>query len=91
MVQEHVWKRFHAEIVPLLGPRKRWSAEVENLKEDDVVLELDENLPRGLWRMLRVAKVLPSADGLVRKVEVANEHGKIYSRPISRLIPVVRE
>jgi hypothetical protein len=54
MIQEHVWSRFHHEVVPLLGPRKRWSSEFENLRENDVVIELDENLPRGMWRMLRV-------------------------------------
>ena len=91
MVQEHVWKRFHQEIIPLLGPRKRWSAEVANLNENDVVLELDENLPRGMWRMLRVSKIIPSQDNLVRKVEVVNPEGKVYTRPISKLIPIVRE
>ena len=91
MVQKHVWARFHHEVVPLLGPRKRWSAENENLKDNDVVIELDENLPRGMWRMLRVSKVLPSSDGLVRKVEVVNSDGKVYTRPISKLIPIVRE
>jgi hypothetical protein len=91
MVQEHVWKRFHQEIIPLLGPRKRWSAEVANLKENDVVLELDENLPRGSWRLLRVSKIIPSSDGLVRKVEVVNSDQKVYTRPIAKLIPIVRE
>jgi hypothetical protein len=46
MVQEHIWSRFYHEVVPLLGPRKRWSAELENWKVDGIVLELDENLPR---------------------------------------------
>ena len=91
MVQQHVWKRFQAEIVPMLGPRKKWCVETENLKVDDVVMEIDDNLPRGVWRLLRVSKIIPSADGLVRKVEVINPTGKIYSRPISRLIPIARE
>ena len=82
MVQEHVWSRFYHEVVPLLGPRKRWSAELENLKVDDVVLELDENLPRGSWRLLRISKIIPSSDGLVRKVEVVNQDQKVYTRPI---------
>jgi hypothetical protein len=41
--------------------------------------------------MLRISKVLPSSDGLVRKVEVVNPDGKFYVRPISKLIPIVRE
>ena len=91
IVQQHVWKRFHEEIKPMLGPRKKWSVERENLKEDDVVMELDENLPRGAWRLLRVVRVIPSADGLVRSCEVINAVGKTYLRPISRLIPIARE
>ena len=61
------------------------------MKIDDVVLEVNENLPRGTWRLMRVSKVLPSADGLVRKVEVVNPDQKAYIRPICRLVPVVRE
>ena len=91
IVQQHVWKRFHQEIKPMLGPRKKWSVERENLKEDDVVMELDENLPRGAWRLLRVVRVIPSADGLVRSCKVINAVGKAYLRPISRLIPISRE
>jgi hypothetical protein len=61
------------------------------LKEKDVVMEIDDNLPRGVWRLLRVSKVIPSEDGLVRKVEVINVTGKTYSRAIARLIPIARE
>jgi hypothetical protein len=91
MVQQHVWKRFKAEIVPMLGPRKKWCVEHENLRENDVVLEIDDDLPRGVWRLLRISRIIPSEDGLVRKVEVVNSTGKLYLRPISRLIPIARE
>ena len=90
-VQTHLWQRFHEEIVPMMGPRKKWSIERQNLAENDVVMEIDDDLPRGVWRLLRVTRVLPSSDGLVRSVEVVNSIGKIYQRPISRLIPIARE
>ena len=73
----------------MLGPRGKWKEEKEGLKEDDVVIEVDENTPRGEWRRMRVTRVFPSEDGLVRKVEVTNGRGKFYSRPISRLIPII--
>lgn len=88
-IQKHFWQRFQAEIVPLLAPRKKWMETFDNLKEDDVVIEVDENSPRGEWRKMRVTRVIPSDDGLVRKVEVTNGCGKFYVRPISRLIPIV--
>ena len=90
MVQKHLWKRFHEEIIPMMGPRKKWSLERKNLAENDVVMEIDDDLPRGIWRLLRVTKILPSSDGLVRSVEVVNSIGKIYQRPISRLMPIAR-
>jgi hypothetical protein len=89
-VQKNVWKRFFLEFVPLLGPRQKWSQEQENLNVNDVVIELDENQPRGVWRLMRVSKIFPSTDGLVRKVEVTSTDNKIYIRPISKLIPIVR-
>ena len=88
--QKHVWKRFQNEVIPMLGPRTKWCQEKPNLNEDDVVMEMDDNLPRGAWRLLRVTRILPSEDGLVRKVEVINSVGKKYLRPIHRLIPIAR-
>jgi hypothetical protein len=91
MCQEHVWKRFHQEITPMLAPRKKWCQEFDNLKANDVVLEIDDNLPRGIWRLLRIVELIPSVDNLIRKVKVVNSEGKEYYRPISRLIPIARE
>jgi len=88
-IQQHFWKRFQSEIVPLLAPRRKWLEEFGNLTEDDVVVEVDENTPRGEWRKMRVTRVFPSDDGLVRKVEVTNGRGKFYLRPISRIVPIV--
>jgi len=89
-IEDHLWSRFNKEVVPLLGPRKTWSAEKETLEVDDVVIEIDENTPRGQWRKLRVCKVLPSEDGLIRRVEVINAGGKKYERAVAKLIPIVR-
>ena len=89
-IRNHFWKRFSEEIVPLLRTRTKWSEEKENLEVDDVVLEFSENSPRHAWKMLRVSKVFPSEDGLVRKVEVTNSGGQTYLRPIANLIPVVQ-
>jgi hypothetical protein len=89
-VQKSVWQRFFKEIVPMLGPRQKWSQEKENLAVGDVVIELDKNLPRGVWRLMRVSQIFPSKDGLVRRVEVMSTNNKAYNRSISKLIPIVR-
>jgi len=88
-VQEHFWKRFQGEIVPLLSPRSKWFQAKDQIKVDDVVIEIDENSQRGERKKMRVSKVFPSQDGWIRKVEVQSGQGKLYLRPISRLIPIV--
>jgi hypothetical protein len=88
-IQQHFWKRFQMEIVPMMGPRTKWAEQQEEIKEDDIVIEVDENSPRGEWRKMRVCQVFRSSDGLIRKVEVTNGQGKFYVRPISKLIPIV--
>ncbi len=89
-VQKFVWKKFFLEFVPLLGPCQKWSQEQENLKVDEVVIKLDENQPRGVWRLMRVSKIFHIQDGLVRKVEVTSTDNKTNIRPIAKLIPIVR-
>jgi transposase InsO family protein len=90
LIRNHFWRRFSEEIIPLLRTRSKWSQEKENLEVDDVVIEFSENSPRHQWRMLRVTKIFPSQDGLVRKVEVVNSGGQTYERPITKLIPIVQ-
>jgi len=90
MVQQHVWKRFHAEVAPLLGPRKKWQREQENIEVDELVVEMDEKLPRGSWRLMRVKQVFPSEDGFIRSVELISPTGKTYERSICRLIPITK-
>jgi hypothetical protein len=85
-VQKNTWKRFFLELVPFLGSRQHWSQEQESLKVDDVVIKLEENQPRGLWRLMRVSKIYPSKDELVQKVEVMSPDNKAYDRLIAKLI-----
>ena len=76
---------------PTDGTKEEKCIKQPNLHEQDVVMEMDDSLPRGAWRLLRVHKVLPGDDGKIRKVEVINSAGKTYLRPIHRLIPIVLE
>jgi len=86
---KHFWERFNEEIVPELRTRQKWTTEQQNVAEGDIVIEIDENSPKHKWRMVKVSKVFPGADGLVRKVEIVNGKDKAYNRAISRLIPIV--
>ena len=65
------WARWQKEFLLSLQQCQKWVRPRRNLRTDDVVLVKDENLPRNLWQLPRVSAVYPSADGQVRKVQVA--------------------
>ncbi|XP_045026268.1 uncharacterized protein LOC116917407 [Daphnia magna] len=78
------WDLWTKLYLPTLVPRKKWQSAQENLTVGDVVLLLDPNLPRGLWKIGHVNQVYPGGDGLVRVVKVKTEDGE-YTRAIHRL------
>ena len=59
----------------------------KNLLVGDLVLEIDPNTDSGNWSIALVKEILPSKDGLVRKV-VITTNGRDYIRPITRLSPL---
>ena len=77
------------EIIPALHPRKKWKNETDNLKPGGLVLEVDPNLPKGLWKLAKVEEVQPSLDDKVRTVTVRYiPGGECLKRPIVRLLPL---
>jgi len=79
------WKRWTAEYLPLLSKRVKWTQTRRNLQVDDLVLVQDEMQARGHWPLARVTKTFPSADGLVRSVEIRTKAGRLYKRPVQKL------
>jgi hypothetical protein len=77
------WRRWTREYLPALQERQKWHVSCQNLKEDDVVLVLDD-LPRNQWRLGRVVKVFSGQDGLVRTVQVRTAT-TILLRPVRKL------
>ena len=68
-----------------LQNRNKWYHKSENLKEDDVVIILEQNIPPGKWLLGRVLSVLPDKNGIVRIVKLKTCTGSILDRPISKL------
>jgi hypothetical protein len=87
-VQSHIWKRFHAEIIPELVSRKKWLYQEETVRVGDLMVEIDDNNPRGLWKKVLIKSIEPSKDGLIRKVFIQDSERRTYYRPITRLIPI---
>lgn len=81
---DHFWSRWVKEYLPTLAPRPR-TGPPRPLKEGDLVLVVDGNLPRGVWLKGRISKTFPGKDGVVRAVEVATSTG-VLKRPVRKLV-----
>ena len=83
----HFWKRWIREWLPTLNSRKKWTVEKRDLKENDIVMLLDPNTPRGQWPLAKVTKLIKGCDGHVRVADVCVGQ-KVIRRPICRLCPL---
>ncbi|CAG2209609.1 unnamed protein product [Mytilus edulis] len=66
----------------------------KNVSLGDVVLVRDKELSRNSWPLGIVTKVMPSDDGLVRKVElrmIIDGNPKTFLRPISEVVLLVEQ
>ena len=83
MVNE-IWKRWLREYVPDLIERRKWLRPQRNIGVDDLVLIVDQNIPRGHWPLGKVIKVVPGTDDVVRSAIVKTKTGE-FTRPVSKL------
>lgn len=52
------------------------------------VVLIEENVPRGQWKIGKIKELLQSRDGLVRSVVIALPNGKSVQRPVVKLHPL---
>nr|XP_054773349.1 uncharacterized protein LOC129281437 [Lytechinus pictus] len=77
------WRRWVREYLPTLQLRQKWTKEVRNLKDGDIVLIVDD-LPRNQWLIGRVIETYPGRDGLVRSLKVKHSSGTLV-RPVHKV------
>ena len=97
------WSRWRKEYIQSLQIRQKWQKIERNVREGDVVIVKDINLPRNLWPLARVISVNSSKDGLVRTANLQfadpslNSNGKRtrsrqnMQRPIHKLVVLMTE
>jgi len=85
ILADHFWKRWLKEYVPALQERQKWHRPRRNADVENLVLLVDEPLPRGQWRMGRIVKVVRGRDWLVRTVQVKTGASTSLVRPIQKL------
>ena len=78
------WKRWVKEYLPTLQERSKWTTRMRNLQIGDIVIIVDEKLPRCSWPIGRVIRVHADESGAVRKAWVKTQTGEMH-RPISKL------
>lgn len=83
------WRRWRLEYLPTLQQRQKWQDKSLSLLKGDIVLVMDENSPRCRWPRGRVVEIIPSKDGLVRKLQLKIGNS-IYERPVVKVIFLYR-
>lgn len=78
------WERWRLEYVTTLQRRSKWTRRSPNIKVDDIVLIIKDNLPPTQWKLGRITTTHPGKDGLVR-VATLTTKGGTCKRPISKL------
>ena len=90
---DHFWNRWRREYVTSLREVQRLHKRGgETIQKDDVVIVFDEKVPRHMWRIAKVEKLIPSeSDGLVRGAVIKlAKTGNLIRRPVNKLYPFIQ-
>ena len=68
--------------------RQKWVVRKRNVTVGDIILMVDNSLPRCHWQLGRIISVKQSDDGLVRSVVVKCKSGT-FTRPLSKLVMIL--
>ena len=78
------WSRWRSDYLTLLQKRLKWHTKYRNFTIGDIVMVVDEHLPRNQWNLGSVIETYPDTRGLVRKVKLRIKSLEII-RPITKI------
>ena len=78
------WRRWIGEYLPTLHERQKWSRPQRNVQVGDVILVVDNDLPRNKWLFGRIIETYPGKDQLVRAAKVKTRSATLM-RPVQKL------
>lgn len=81
---DQFWRRWVAEYLPTLTKRTKWFQPVKPLEIGNIVVVVDEKLPRNCWPKGRIIGVTRSKDGQVRRASVQTAGG-IFERSAANM------
>ena len=86
-----IWTRWTKEYSPECNMRNKWNKDdVRQLKVNDLVWVVDENVKRSNYKMARVLEIQKGSNGRVRSETVVTKNGKL-KRPVVKLAPLFYE
>ena len=89
---EHFWNRWRQEyLTELRVQHKNGSKKGQSISLNDIVLVHDDKLPRSLWRIGKVTKLIMSQDNKVRGADVSLPNSSTLKRPVCKLYPIESE
>ena len=89
-LRQHFWQRWQKEYISELQQRKKWKTNLGSLSVGDLVLLHEDYVPPLSWRLGRVVRLFPGADGISRVADVKTIRGTVR-RPLVRLCPLHNE
>lgn len=87
-ITQSFWRIWQRDYLHTLQQKNKWFQNAPNIKENDLVLLNDPNLPPLLWKLARVDQVHPGSDNIVRVVSLRTANGKILRRPVVKVCPL---
>lgn len=80
------WRRWICEYLPTLQKRRKWGNASRNFAVNDVVLVLDDRVPRCCWPLGRILEVYQNKrDEMVRSAKVKT-NTSVLVRPIDKIV-----
>jgi hypothetical protein len=84
MLSDEIMRRFTAYYLPVLTKRCKWFKGEPSLKMGDLVLLINPNYTRTMWRRGRIVKLYYGKDMIVRVADVQFADGSIKERVSAR-------
>lgn len=86
-IRQHFWLRWQKEYIAELQLRTKWRTNKGQLNVGDLVLLQEDFVPPLSWRLGRVVRLFPGADGVSRVADINTTRGCVR-RPLVRLCPL---
>ena len=81
------WKSWSRDYLCSLQQRHRWQQQGHPIKQGDMVIIKEENIPPLRWRLARVMKLHTGSDGITRVVSLKTSKGTL-TRAIQYIYPL---